>query len=41
MAYSMGAVVMYEMMKVLDKVYNTKIINDIMILGGMVDVRKL
>lgn len=28
-------------MKVLDKVYNTKIINDIMILGGMVDTRKL
>ncbi|CAD8188410.1 unnamed protein product [Paramecium octaurelia] len=41
-AHSVGSLVMYEMMKELDNMQNTNlIINEILILGGIVDVRKL
>ncbi|CAK61972.1 unnamed protein product (macronuclear) [Paramecium tetraurelia] len=41
-AHSVGSLVMYEMMKELDNMQNTNlIINEILILGGIVDIRKL
>ncbi|CAD8102921.1 unnamed protein product [Paramecium primaurelia] len=40
-AHSVGSTVMYEMMKELDNRTTTQTINEILILGGIVDIRKL